>query len=67
LVECGLAAGLGPADFGLQRIGVGGEVVTAGLKARCQALFGVLPFVEGYAMTRRGLLAERVAPRPSAF
>ena len=51
LVEYGLAAGYCPADFGLERISVGGEVVTAGLKVRCQQLFGPVAFTEGYAMT----------------
>ena len=40
LVECGLAAGYRPADFGLERISVGGEVVTAGLKARASNFLG---------------------------
>lgn len=51
LVEVGLAAGYRPADFGLEHISVGGEVVTAGLKTRCQALFGPVRFLESYAMT----------------
>jgi phenylacetate-CoA ligase len=51
LVERGLAAGLGPADFGLERIAAGGEVVTAGLKARARRLFGPVAFDEGYAQT----------------
>ncbi len=51
LVEYGLAAGYRPADFGLERISVGGEVVTAGLKARAQQLFGAVTFIEGFGMT----------------
>jgi phenylacetate-CoA ligase len=51
LVEYGLAAGYGPTNFGLEGISVGGEVVTAGLKARAQQLFGPVRFSEGYAMT----------------
>ena len=51
LVERGLAAGYGPADFGLERIAAGGEVVTAGLKARARRLFGPVAFDEGYAQT----------------
>lgn len=51
LVEAGLATGYRPSDFGLERIAVGGEVVTAGLKARCQQLFGPVHFLESYAMT----------------
>lgn len=46
LVEAGLAAGYRPTDFGLEHISVGGEVVTAGLKARCQELFGPVCFLE---------------------
>src|SRR5262245_55069057 len=52
LVERGLAAGLGPTDFGLERIAPGGEVVTAGLKARARRLFSDrVAFDEGYALT----------------
>ncbi len=51
LVECGLRLGYQPKDFALERIFVGGEIVTAGLKARSQALFGSAIFSEGYGMT----------------
>jgi phenylacetate-CoA ligase len=52
LVECGLRLGYRPTDFGLERIFVGGEVVTAGLKARSQHLFGSAHVREGgYGMT----------------
>ena len=51
LVECGLSNSYSPADFGLERISVGGEIVTAGLKNRCQKLFGPVEFIQGYAMT----------------
>jgi phenylacetate-CoA ligase len=51
LVTAGRAAGYGPADFGLERISVGGEIVTRGLKARCQELFGPVQFIEGYGIT----------------
>jgi hypothetical protein len=51
LVERGLRLGYRPADFGLEHIGIGGEIVTAGLKTRCQALFGPVEFFEGYGMT----------------
>jgi len=52
LVERGLAAGHGPADFGLRRIAVGGEVVTDGLVRRARRLFGEAVKIEtGYAMT----------------
>jgi phenylacetate-coenzyme A ligase PaaK-like adenylate-forming protein len=51
LVECGLKSGYGPKDFGLERISVGGEIVTQGLKRRCQRLFGAVEFIQSYAMT----------------
>jgi acyl-CoA synthetase (AMP-forming)/AMP-acid ligase II len=51
LVTNGLRLGYRPADFGLERIFTGGEIVTAGLKARCQQLFGAVQFVEGFGMT----------------
>jgi phenylacetate-coenzyme A ligase PaaK-like adenylate-forming protein len=52
IVEAGLQLGYTPADFGLERIFAGGEVVTEGLKARAARLFGPLTFVQGYAMTK---------------
>jgi phenylacetate-CoA ligase len=51
LVEFGLSKGYRPKDFGLERISVGGEIVTAGLKSRSQKLFGPVEFIQGYAMT----------------
>jgi phenylacetate-coenzyme A ligase PaaK-like adenylate-forming protein len=51
LVTTGLRLGYQAADFGVERIFIGGEIVTAGLKARCQQLFGPIQFVEGYGMT----------------
>jgi phenylacetate-coenzyme A ligase PaaK-like adenylate-forming protein len=51
LVEWGRRHGYRPADFGLERIVVGGEIVTEGLKARCEQLFGPVSFDEGYGMT----------------
>jgi phenylacetate-CoA ligase len=51
LVTAGHAAGYRRADFGLERISVGGEIVTAGLKTRSQELFGPLTFSEGYGIT----------------
>ncbi len=51
LVETGLALGYRPPDFGLESIFVGGEIVTAGLKARAQALFGQVTYAEGWAMS----------------
>ncbi len=51
LVETGLRLGFGPADFGVERINSGGELVTAGLKRRVQHLFGAVPVEEGFGMT----------------
>ncbi len=51
LVECGLNSGYSPKDFGLDRISVGGEIVTEGLKRRCRKLFGSVEFIQSYAMT----------------
>jgi phenylacetate-CoA ligase len=45
LVTSGLRLGYRPNDFSLERIFTGGEIVTAGLKARCQALFGAVQFI----------------------
>jgi phenylacetate-CoA ligase len=51
LVECGLKYGYGPTDFGLERIAVGGELVSEGLKERALRLFGSVEFDEDYGMT----------------
>ncbi|HWC26351.1 MAG TPA: AMP-binding protein [Solirubrobacteraceae bacterium] len=51
LVEHGVRAGYRPRDFGLRRILLSGEVATAGLRRRCQALFGDVELYENYAMT----------------
>ena len=51
LVEEGIARGYRPADFALERILVGGELVTQGLKRRCKQLFGEVTVSEGYGMT----------------
>lgn len=51
LVESGLAMGYKPGDFGLERISVGGEIVTPGLKRRAAELFGAVQFIEGYGIT----------------
>ena len=51
LVEQARRLGYQPSDFGLEQIMVGGEVVTEGLKARAQDVFGPVSFEEGYAMT----------------
>jgi phenylacetate-coenzyme A ligase PaaK-like adenylate-forming protein len=51
LVEAGLAHDYAPRDFGLERVLIGGEIVTEGLRARARRLFGPIEFVEGYAAT----------------
>ncbi|HET6662100.1 MAG TPA: hypothetical protein VFH16_19505 [Rubrobacter sp.] len=51
LVECGLQHGYGPEDFGLERISVGGELVSEGLKERAHRLFGPVEVYDDYGMT----------------
>ncbi len=51
LIEAGLRLGYGPSDFGLERIFVGGEVVTQALKVRALELFGPLDVRQSYATT----------------
>lgn len=52
LIEYGPAHGYRPVDFGLERIFVGGEIVTEGLKARSQRLFGNARVIDSaYGMT----------------
>jgi phenylacetate-CoA ligase len=51
LVEHGLQQGYHPSDFGLERIAVGGELVSEGLIERAQRLFGAVEFDEEYGMT----------------
>jgi phenylacetate-coenzyme A ligase PaaK-like adenylate-forming protein len=51
LVTAGLRLGYRPADFGLERIMLGGEIVTAGLKRRCRALFGDVILEESYGIS----------------
>jgi acyl-CoA synthetase (AMP-forming)/AMP-acid ligase II len=43
--------GYSTADFGLEQSSLGGEIVTEGIKRRCQALFGPVAFSEGYGIT----------------
>jgi len=62
VVEVGLQRGLGPTDFGLRRIAVGGELVTDGLKRRAERLFGNVAMVEGYGMTETWPLAGVLCP-----
>jgi phenylacetate-coenzyme A ligase PaaK-like adenylate-forming protein len=51
VIEYGLRNGYRPKDFGLRRIIIGGEIVTEGLKARAQKLFGPVSFLENYTAT----------------
>ncbi len=51
LVETGLRLGYQPDDFGLEHIHIGGEIVTAGVKHRCRALFGEVQIHESYGIT----------------
>ena len=51
LVECGLQHGYGPDDFGLERIAVGGELLSEALKERALRLFGPVEVHEDYGMT----------------
>jgi phenylacetate-coenzyme A ligase PaaK-like adenylate-forming protein len=62
LVEAGLQRGYRPADFGLEHVLVGGEVVTEGLKQRARRLFGDVTFVQGYAMTETIPFGGRACP-----
>lgn len=52
VVTAGLAAGHGPADFGLSQVDVGGEIATAGLKRRARRLLGEsVKIWEGYGIS----------------
>lgn len=51
LLEKGLALGYEPHDFGLERIIIGGEVSSPGLRRRSEALFGPVIFSEGYGIS----------------
>lgn len=51
LVETGLRLGHRPQDFGLERVLLGGEIVSNGLQNRAQELFGPIQFVQNYGMT----------------
>lgn len=51
LVTTGLRLGYRPADFGLERIMLGGGIVTDGLKRRCRALFGNVILEESYGIS----------------
>jgi len=51
LVEWGLAHGWRPEQFGLERMHLGGEVITEGLRRRIQLLFGPVEVRQSYALT----------------
>jgi phenylacetate-CoA ligase len=52
LIQTARELGYGPKDFGLERIFVGGELVTHGLRERARLVFGDnVELVENYAMT----------------
>jgi phenylacetate-coenzyme A ligase PaaK-like adenylate-forming protein len=51
LVERGAELGYRPQDFGVERIILGGEVATQGLRDRAARLLGEVEYVEGYAAT----------------
>lgn len=59
LVTRGEQLGYRPADFGLERILTGGEIVTDGLRAGCQRPIQV---VEGYGMTEIWPLGGKLCP-----
>lgn len=51
LVEHGLANGWRPEQFGIERMHLGGEVVTDGLRRRARELFGPVQIRQSYALT----------------
>jgi phenylacetate-coenzyme A ligase PaaK-like adenylate-forming protein len=51
LLECGLALGYGPSDFGLERVLLGGEILSQGMQERVRRLFGPIQFLQNYGMT----------------
>ncbi len=63
LVEHGRRLGYGPADFGLERILTGGEILTAGLQRRAQEFFGPIDIVSNYGMTELAPLAGNLCPQ----
>ena len=62
LVETGLRLGYRPADFALRRIDIGSEILTDGLKARTEQVFGPVPFDESYGMVETWPLGAGVCP-----
>jgi len=51
LVTASLAHRYQSVDFELERIILGGEIMTQGLKQRCEEVFGPVRILEGYGMT----------------
>jgi phenylacetate-CoA ligase len=51
LVERGYEVGYRPQDFGLERVLLGGEIATQGLRDRAARVFGEVEFVESYLAT----------------
>lgn len=51
LVECALALGYKASDFGLERLLLGGEILSAGMQRRATELFGEIEFRQNYGMT----------------
>jgi len=51
LVETGRRRGLRVGDFGLERVLLGGEILTAGLRRRVQEFFGPIELIQNYGMT----------------
>jgi len=51
LVERGSELGYRPRDFGVERIMLGGEIATEGLRSRAARLFGEVEYIETYAAT----------------
>jgi phenylacetate-coenzyme A ligase PaaK-like adenylate-forming protein len=51
LVEAGVKLGYRPSDFRVERVFVGGEIVTEGLLTRARALFGEVEFLRDYSAT----------------
>ncbi len=51
LTQSGLQLGYRPTDFGLERVLAGGEILSEGLRRRCQELFGPVDLYQNYSMT----------------
>ena len=51
LLECGRELGYSPSDFGLERVLLGGEILSEGMQQRVRELFGPVEFLQNYGMT----------------